>query len=353
MNSNPLPRLFSICGLALLSLFFTGCTATPFIPVAVPDNTSLRPDPPVNHAYQYAELEKLQRATPAEYVIAPGDAFAVVIDGQPNMSRPRVIVMPDGTISIAPIGSVKLAGLTLPAAGERLKSRYQKYLRECNVVLEPLELKNYTFTIGGMVTEPGIYPFVFGSFRLTDAIAMAKGLLSTGGATGEKLQLSDLANAYIARNGKILPVDFVKALEEGDPLYNIPIMNGDYIYIPSLESGKVTVLGEVDEPDCIPYQPNLTVLQAIGLVGGLKETNSREIKVIRGGLKSPVVYTVNIRDMQRGKCMDFALKPKDIVFVPRDGVSEWNVIVRQILPSIQLLNGLAGPFGSPSSFLYQ
>ena len=66
-----------------------------------------------------------------------------------------------------------------------------------------------------------------------------------------------------------------------------------------------------------------------------------------------MVYTLDIRDMQRGRTMDFALKPKDIVFVPRDGVSEWNVIIRQILPTIQLLNGLAGPFGSPSSFLYQ
>ncbi len=349
---NAVSRFLSLAGAAALCLL-TACSTTPFIPVAVPESYSLRPEPAVNHALQFAELEKLQRATPPEYLIAPGDAFSVVVDGHPNMSRPRVIIMPDGTISIAPIGSIKLAGLTLPAAGELLKSKYRKYLRECNVVLEPLELKNYTFTIGGMVTEPGIYPFVFGSFRLTDAVAMAKGLLFTGGTAGEKLLLSDLANAYIVRNGKILPVDFVQALEKGDPLYNIPIMNGDYIYIPSLESGKVTILGEVDEPDSVPYQPNLTVLQAIGLVGGLKETNSREIKVIRGGLKSPVVYTLDIRDMQRGRTMDFALKPKDIVFVPRDGVSEWNVIIRQILPTIQLLNGLAGPFGSPSSFLYQ
>lgn len=345
-------RAIFLGGAAALALFFAGCASTPFAPVAVPDNTALRPEPPVNRAGEIAELEALQHATPPEYVIAPNDAFAIAIDGQPTMSRPRVLVMPDGTISVAPIGSVKLAGLTLPEAGELLRSRYSKYLRECNVVLEPLELKNYTFTIGGTVTAPGIYPFVFGSFRLTDAVAMAKGLLSVG-AAGEKLVLADLANAYIARNGRILPVDFVKALEEGNPLYNIPVMNGDYIFIPSLESGKITILGEVDDPDCIPYQPNLTVLQAIGMAGGLKETNSQEIKIIRGGLKTPVVYTVNIKDMQLGRSMDFALKPKDIVFVPRDGISEWNLIIRQILPSIQMLNGLAGPFGSPSSFIYK
>ena len=133
---------------------------------------------------------------------------------------------------------------------------------------------------------------------------------------------------------------------------NIPIMNGDYIYIPSLETGKITVLGEVYRQNCIPFQPDLTLLQAIGISGGLKETNSSDIKVIRGGLKSPVVYNVNIKAMQLGRIRDFALRPKDIVFVPRDPISEWNVIMRLILPTVQVLNGLAGPFGNPASTFY-
>lgn len=346
-----IPFSAAVCVLMLLS---AGCANTPFGPVAVPDNKSLKPPMKVSHVGTKEELEALQKVRPPEYVIAPNDAFALIVEGEESMSRPRISVMPDGTISVAPIGSVRLAGLTLTQAGALLKKLYSKYLRECNVVLEPLEFKSYTFTIGGMVNAPGVYPFVFGSFRLTDAVAAAKGLFAaTGGGWGERLALADLANSYIARDGKILPVDFVKALEDGDPLSNIPIMNGDYIYIPSLESGKITILGEVARPSTIPYQPNLTVLQAIGMAGGMRETNSREIKVIRGGLKTPVVYTVNIRDMQLGRRMDFSLKPKDIVFVPRDGISEWNLIVRQILPTVQLLNGLAGPFGSPSSFIYR
>lgn len=345
-------NFFRLGCIGSLMIFLAGCASVPFTPIAVPEATMLRPEPPVNHAREYAELEKLQRVRPQEYRIAPGDIFAVIVDGQEKLSRPQVTVLPDGTISIAPIGSVKLAGLTLPEAGKLLNNKYAEFLRNSNVVLEPVTLKNYTFTIGGTVTSPGIYPFVFGSFRLTDAIAMAKGLLSVGN-TGEKLVLADLENAYIARDGRILPVDFTKALVDGDPLYNIPIMSGDYIYIPSLETGKITILGEVTKQCCIPFQPDLTLLQAIGLSGGLKETNSRDIKIIRGGLKSPVVYNVNIKDMQLGRVRDFALKPKDIVFVPRDAISEWNVIMRMILPTVQVLNGLAGPFGNPASTFYE
>ncbi len=342
-------KLVLLSALAL-SVILPGCINTPFTPVAVPKATALRPVPSMSRTAERAELEKLQKVKPAEYIIAPGDVVSIVVDGQEKLSRPGVIVLPDGTINLAPVGSVNIAGLSLPAAGRLLTTMYAKYVANCNVVLEPATLKNYTFTIGGAVMAPGIYPFMFGNFRLTDAVAMAKGLQTSGGAEGGgKYILADLVNAYISRDGKILPIDFVKVLVDGDPLYNIPIMNGDYIYIPSQETGKITVLGEVSDPDCIPYQPDLTLLQAIALGGGLNQTNSNMIKVIRGGLKSPVVYNININDMQCGRIQDFKLEPKDIVYVPRTAIAEWNIMIQQILPTIQFLNGLAGPFGNPSA----
>ena len=41
----------------------------------------------------------------------------------------------------------------------------------------------------------------------------------------------------------------------------------------------------------------------------------------------------------------------DIVFVPKDGISAWNVIISKILPSLQVVNMLAGPFGNPSGYI--
>jgi polysaccharide export outer membrane protein len=264
-----------------------------------------------------------------------------------------MMVMPNGAISMAPVGYVKVGGLTIPQATALLQKHYRKFVRNCTITLQPEKVTPDSFAIGGAVQAPGVYPFVFGSFRLTDAVATAKGFLSINNSAGERYELADLENAYIVRNGRILPVDFTEALVKRNPLHNIPIIDGDSINIPSLESGKVTVLGEITRQNCIPYQPNLTLLQAIAYCGGLKETNSRDVKVIRGGLKHPVVYTLDIRDIRYGRVMDFPLKPRDIVFVPRDGITEWNVLITQILPTIQVLNGLAGPFGSPSSFLYK
>lgn len=352
---------------AALLLVLCGCATTPFAPIAVPNNSTVRPHGPVpDYAKINAELAELQKVQAPDYIVKPGDEFTLIIHGVSNVmssvqnqnqnaeSKPvSMLVMPNGTISMAPVGYVKIGGLTIPQATALLQENYRKYIRNCTITLEPRKVTPDSFAIGGVVQAPGVYPFIFGSFRVTDAVATAKGFLSINNSYGDRYELADLENAYLVRKGKILPVDFVEALTKRNPLHNIPIIDGDYIHIPSLETGKVTVLGETAKQDCIPYQPNLTLLQAIAYCGGLKTTNSRDVKVIRGGLKNPVVFTLDIREIRYGRVMDFPLRPRDIVFVPRDAISEWNVLITQILPTIQVLNGLAGPFGSPSSFLYK
>lgn len=350
--------VIQIISVSVATLFLAGCATTPFAPVAVPNNSTVytrmegpKPDPKKIRE----ELLRLQKVKAPDYVLRPGDSFSIVLDGQPEETKPAsvIIIMPNGAISVAPIGYVKIAGLTIPQATALLQKKYEKYVRNCNIIIEPLKTTPDAFAISGAVNKPGVNSFVFGNFRLTDAVAMSGGFKTSGGNNGDRFDLADLENAYIVRDGKILPVSFVEALVNRNMLHNIPIMNGDYICIPSLEGGKVTVLGEVNDPDCYPYQPNLSLLQAIAMAGGLKETNSRDVKVIRGGLKTPVVFTLDIREIRYGRVMDFRLKPLDIVFIPRDAITEWNVLIRQILPTIQVLNGLAGPFGSPSSFIYK
>ena len=333
-------------------LCISGCTSTPFAPIAVPNATSLRPEPKIikKRSDATAELNRLQHATSLDYRIMPGDVFSFVIPDRPDLSRAAVNVMADGAISVSPVGYIKIAGKTIPEASMLLSEKYKKYVRDCEITLEPVTIQPATITVVGAVGKPGIYPITVGNTRISDAVTLAGGVLSITKEDSEPLQLSNLEEAYIMRDGKILPVNFAKVMTEGDWLHNIPVMNKDYIYVPSLENARVTVLGEVGSPSSVVYQPKLTLLQILGKVGGLRDTKSADLKVIRGGLKNPTVYNVNIKDMQAGRIADFPLKPSDIVFVPKKPISEWNVMVRDIMVSISLINTLAGPFGSPSQF---
>ena len=331
--------------LALLA----GCTADSFAPVAIPNHYSVKPPEPVNERDLTEQLKKLHTPDTSPYKITPGDQFDITVYEHPELTVRQIIVTPDGFVSAPLIGPVKIGGLSLVEATEALKKQISQYIRKPLVSLIPIRINGYNFTIIGRVNVPGCYPISIGNTRLIDAVAMARGL-SEGLFHGDTVELADLENAYISRDGRLLPVNFQKALLRGDPLHNIPLKNGDYIYIPSVMNSTVALLGQVGKPTYVGFKEGMTVLQALPYGGGLRETHSDEIKVIRGGLKNPVVYTVNVTKMQEGKIMDFPLQANDIVYVPADGISDWNVIVRKILPSLQGLSMLAGPFGNPSAY---
>ena len=331
--------------LALLA----GCTADSFAPVAIPNHYSVKPPEPVNERDLTEQLKKLHTSDTSPYKITPGDQFDITVYEHPELTVRQIIVTPDGFVSAPLIGPVKIGGLSLVEATEALKKQISQYIRKPLVSLIPIRINGYNFTIVGRVNVPGCYPISIGNTRLIDAVAMARGL-SEGLFHGDTVELADLKNAYISRDGRLLPVNFQKALLRGDPLHNIPLKNGDYIYIPSVMNSTVALLGQVGKPTYVGFKEGMTVLQALPYGGGLRETHSDEIKVIRGGLKNPVVYTVNVTKMQEGKIMDFPLQANDIVYVPADGISDWNVIVRKILPSLQGLSMLAGPFGNPSAY---
>ena len=331
--------------LALLA----GCTADSFAPVAIPNHYSVKPPEPVNERDLTEQLKKLHTPDTSPYKITPGDQFDITVYEHPELTVRQIIVTPDGFVSAPLIGPVKIGGLSLVEATEALKKQISQYIRKPLVSLIPIRINGYNFTIVGRVNVPGCYPISIGNTRLIDAVAMARGL-SEGLFHGDTVELADLENAYISRDGRLLPVNFQKALLRGDQLHNIPLKNGDYIYIPSVMNSTVALLGQVGKPTYVGFKEGMTVLQALPYGGGLRETHSDEIKVIRGGLKNPVVYTVNVTKMQEGKIMDFPLQANDIVYVPADGISDWNVIVRKILPSLQGLSMLAGPFGNPSAY---
>ena len=325
------------------------CTADSFAPVAIPNHYSVKPPEPVNERDLTEQLKKLHTPDTSPYKITPGDQFDITVYEHPELTVRQIIVTPDGFVSAPLIGPVKIGGLSLVEATEALKKQISQYIRKPLVSLIPIRINGYNFTIVGRVNVPGCYPISIGNTRLIDAVAMARGL-SEGLFHGDTVELADLENAYISRDGRLLPVNFQKALLRGDPLHNIPLKNGDYIYIPSVMNSTVALLGQVGKPTYVGFKEGMTVLQALPYGGGLRETHSDEIKVIRGGLKNPVVYTVNVTKMQEGKIMDFPLQANDIVYVPADGISDWNVIVRKILPSLQGLSMLAGPFGNPSAY---
>jgi len=166
-------------------------------------------------------------------------------------------------------------------------------------------------------------------------------LTQAGGLTPR----ADLELAYMTRGHTVMPVDFVKLFREGDATQDVPVQDGDYIFIPSQVERRVYVVGEVNRPGIIQYSGQLDLVAALAASGFIRYTGREAaVHVVRGNLQDPLVMRVNMNRVWRGELgRPIPLQSGDIVFVPPTGLTSWNRVLAQLLPSLLPLQILS-PF---------
>ena len=190
------------------------------------------------------------------------------------------------------------------------------------LVVPPLERKKvYVF---GEVARPGPVFVVRGT--TLDALTQAGGLTPR----------ADLELAYMTRSNAVMPVDFVKLFREGDSTQDIPVQDGDYIFIPSQVERRVYVVGEVNRPGIIQYSGQLDLVAALAASGFVRYTGKEgSVHVVRGNLRDPLVMRVDMNRVWRGELgQPIPLQSGDIVFVPPTVLTSWNRFLAQLLPSL-------------------
>jgi len=284
---------------------------------------------------QKQELATLSSTKAQAYKIGVGDTFAIEVYDEPEMSSLNLIVKPDGFITIKLVGEVNIKGLTIPEAVEQIEELLSKFVKTPKISLMPITLASSKFSILGKVRTPGSYPLTTGT-KLLDAIAVSGGF-PIGTAQDTSIELADLEHSYITRNGKILPVDFTELVRKGNKLHNIPILSGDYIYIPSALNREIYIIGEVNSPGSFPFKTNMTLMKLVATSRGLRDTATSQAIIVRGSLSNPKVYSFNIYNILRGEAVDIKLQPDDIVFFPKSFLGNWNMILSMILPTMSTI----------------
>jgi polysaccharide export outer membrane protein len=189
------------------------------------------------------------------------------------------------------------------------------------VVPSPLKEIN----ILGEVKTPAKYNVRMDTTFL-DALSIAGGVNKEG---------ADMYTAYVARNKQIIPVNLKRLLDFGDMSQNFFMEDRDIIYVPNNDEKKYFVLGEVAKPGVVFYKDPVDVIEAVAQGGGFMTTAQRkQVVVVRGDLRSPQIFEVNMLAMMEGKSFDrFALQKGDIVYVPRTIIADWNVFISQLVPT--------------------
>ena len=351
-NARRLCRLFVISSLC----FITGCYDRLTLNYTAMKELSGQ-DKSSREAAEYDEknrtetLVKILAANKKEvtpYTINSGDSIAISVYNHPDLSLNRTVVTTDGYIGMVLVGQIKVSGMTLANASRAIEKELSQYIRNPKVGIAPLEIRSETATIAGAVSKPGMYTISQG-MRLGDLFALAGGSPSRL-YDGQTLDAADFSKSIFVRDGKRLPVNFVKAITLGDPIDNVLLRKGDYIYIATRDNSMVYVLGDVKSAQRRVLTPNMGLLELIVACGGMNETYWPYAIIIRGGVDKPKIYKADLDGILHGKKPNVLLESGDIIYIPHDDISEYNVFIRKLFPTAQLVNLISTPMFWYSKF---
>lgn len=338
MSVLSLTRFLCHCYLISVLLLLGGCAASDSTPAQLVVQQSAEVEP-ISTAHPDSSitqrLKKLNAVEISDYRIAAGDKFNVFVYGEDDLETKGVIVKNDGTISFKLIGDIKVAGLTMKQATALMEKKLAKYIIHPKVSLLPYEMRSASITIIGKVANPGVYYFD-GELRVVESIGRAGGL-SVGIFDNNTIELADLEHSYIMRDKELLPVNLARLVHNGDMRQNIPLLHGDYIYIASAMSKEVFIVGEVNKPGYFGYTEQLTLGRLVSKAEGVRVTANKNAVVVRGNIKNPLVYRINIEKILTGQTRDFPIEPSDIVYIPKNTIGQWNAWLTTILPSLETL----------------
>jgi polysaccharide export outer membrane protein len=248
-----------------------------------------------------------------DYVIGPRDVLTVTVWDQVDLSG-KYTVEADGSFSFPLIGRVKAAGLTLKQFEADLKKRLLdgQFFKDPQVSVAVDQYVSQRVYVVGEVRQPGPQPLT-GDMTLIEALARAGSTLPSAGA--EILIVHSAAGEAVAKAtlpmqpgaGDPVRID-LRELQEKGLAKNVPLRDGDTIYVPRAET--IYVFGQVKNPGAYSLQTkDTTILQALSLAGGVTDRGAaNRIRIAR---------IVNGKKVEiKVKALTEIVRPGDTIIVP-------------------------------------
>ena len=199
----------------------------------------------------------------------------------------------DGKIYYSLLSGIDVWGLTLAQTKVRLEDELSKYISQPQVGITLKSVGSKYVWLLGRLTKPGIYP-LSDSMTLLEALSLAGGTAkSTSTVTTQNL--ADLRHSFVMRQGKLLPVNFTRLMQEGDMSQNIYLKPDDFVYIPSSLSQEVFVLGAVLSPRTVPYSDQMTMFRRWLARRHIKNAYLSHVAIVRGSLSQPQIIEVDYK----------------------------------------------------------
>lgn len=249
-----------------------------------------------------------------------------------------VEVQSDGSFFFPFAGNVMATGKTVSQVRVELTKKLAKYIRDPQVSVRVQEFNSQKAQIIGEVKFPRPLPITSKPLRVLDAIALAGGLTEN----------ADKAEAMLLSGTQRKVINMARLLD-GDMGENYRLQDGDVLNIDSNRYRQIVIMGEVNKPIAMPYdQRGMSLNDALVAASGISQlySNAKGVYILRhnNGEEKETIFRLNMKNATGLLLADrFPLQARDVVYVDTAGVSRWNRVISQILPTTNAISALSKP----------
>ncbi|NBA98235.1 polysaccharide biosynthesis/export family protein [Pseudomonas sp. R5(2019)] len=309
----------------------------PITPKLIAQNAATKLTPNVS--------SELLNYRPDAYRIGANDVLYITVWDHPELTAPSGaqqqidangrLVRPDGTLFYPYVGNIQAAGKTIEELRKQISESLAKFVESPQVDISVLRFASQKVVVTGAVLKAGQQPITTSPMSVLEAI----------GTAGADPVNADFSGLILTRDGRDYVLDLDALNNQNSQLQDVYLKGGDQLFLPYNDRKKVYLMGEVNAPKAITFKMSrLNLADAVGSVGGLNQStsNGNALYVIRGAenletapakvfqldAESPTAFALATR---------FDLQPQDIVYVGPAGVTRWNRLISQLLPSATVL----------------
>jgi polysaccharide biosynthesis/export protein len=276
-------------------------------------------------------LETLRNFEPSadeEYRLGKGDEITVDFTGRPDLLA-KLVVGPDGRITLPLAGDLMLAGLTRAEAAKTIDTALSAYYQNLEAQVTVTKYTANKVLVLGAVEKPGVMTFD-GTPTLLEALSRAG--METG--PNKAAQIPERCAIYRGHD-EVVWVDLKTLIDSGNPLADLRLRRDDVIYVPTGNERFVSVLGQVQHPGAVPLTGTSTLASVLANAGGFTDAagNKPHIQIVDPATGSSRIISFNDL-LNPAKALEIMPKPGEIIFVPQSGLYRATYVVDRLSPLI-------------------
>lgn len=214
-------------------------------------------------------------AAPFNYIIGPNDGINIVVYGVQEFSS-NLKVEKDGSIQFPNVGPIKILGLNIESATQKIKQLLSNSIypslknNESKLYITVDNLRTIQVTVIGAIKS--------GKFNVS-SLSNVLSVLSEAGGPNE---IGSFRNIELIRKNKVIKViDLYDFMQTGDQSQILNLTDNDVIRVPAYSS-RVEIKGQVKRPGYFEIKNNETFKDLLKYAGGFDDTAyTSMVKVIQ------------------------------------------------------------------------